>query len=42
MMQKNESDPNPQATRLDKIIKKIARIFEWIAEGQTAGTLCKG
>jgi len=27
---------------LGKIFKKITRIFDWIAEGQTAGALCKG
>jgi hypothetical protein len=27
---------------LGKIIKKIIRIFDWIAEGQTAAELCKG
>jgi len=25
-----------------KFIKKIIRMMDWIAEGQTAGALCKG
>ncbi len=42
MMSKKQRGQNLHPTRLDKFIKKITRIFEWIAEGQTAGALCKG
>jgi hypothetical protein len=41
-MSKNQYGQGQHPTRLDKFIKKLTRIFEWIAEGQTAGALCKG
>jgi len=40
-MSENKHRQNLQPTLLDKLIKKIARIFDWIAEGQSAGALCK-
>jgi hypothetical protein len=42
MMSKNKQDQNLNPTTLDKFIRKIIRIFDWIAEGHTAGVLCKG
>jgi hypothetical protein len=42
MMSENKHGQNLHPTLLDKFIKKIIRIFDWIAEGQSAGALCKG
>jgi hypothetical protein len=36
---KNEQRRNPSMQA--NLIKKISRFFDWIAEGQTAGALCK-
>jgi hypothetical protein len=37
---KNEKTPNPSVRA--NLAKKISRFFDWIAEGQTVGTLCNG
>jgi hypothetical protein len=37
---KNEQSPNPSIWA--NLIKKIGCFFDWIAEGQTSGALCKG
>ena len=41
-MPKNKNGQHLHPALLGKFIKKICRIFEWIAAGQTAGALCKG
>jgi len=42
MMSKNKHGQDLHPTRLPKFFKKITRIFEWVADGQDAGELCKG
>ena len=41
-MVKNKKEPGSNAPIWAKLIKKINRFFDWIAEGQTADALCKG
>jgi len=41
-MVKNKSEQSPNLSIWANLIKKISRFFDWIAEGQTAGALCKG
>jgi hypothetical protein len=38
----NKNDREVIRSVSGKLIKKIIRFFDWIAEGQTAGALCKG
>jgi hypothetical protein len=38
----NKNDPEVIRSILGRFIKKLTRIFDWVAEGQTAGALCKG
>jgi hypothetical protein len=38
----DKNNPKTIQSVLGNMIKKIIRIFDWIAEGQTAGALCKG
>jgi hypothetical protein len=41
-MVENKSEQSPNSSIRANLIKKISRFFDWIAEGQTAGALCKG
>jgi hypothetical protein len=41
-MVKNKSEQSPNLSIRANFIQKISRFFDWIAEGQTAGALCKG
>jgi hypothetical protein len=41
-MVKNKKEPSPKLSIRANLIKKISRFFDWVAEGQTAGAVCKG
>jgi hypothetical protein len=41
-MVKSKKEQNPNSSIRANLIKKISCFFDWIAEGQTAGALCKG
>jgi hypothetical protein len=41
-MVKSKNEQHSDRSILAKLIKKISSFFDWIAEGQTSGALCKG
>jgi hypothetical protein len=41
-MVKNKSEQSPNLSVRANLVQKISRFFDWIAEGQAAGALCRG